>query len=54
VSLVLKGVQLVDDELTYQVGVVDGTLPDESGPCSLFIDVFDRPLTPASTHGSND
>jgi len=32
--------------------VLEGTLPAESGPCSLFIDVFGRPLSPVSVAGS--
>jgi hypothetical protein len=48
VSLVLSDPRLEDDELTYSVEVLDGILPSSSGACSLFIDVFRRPLMPAS------
>jgi hypothetical protein len=48
VSLVLSNPRLEVDELRYSVEVVDGILPSASGACSLFIDVFRRPLMPAS------
>lgn len=48
VSVVLRQPRLDGDELTYAVDVVDGMLPSDSGACSLFIDVFRRPLVPAS------
>jgi hypothetical protein len=48
VSLLLREPRLEGDELTYTVEVLDGTLPTDSGACSLFIDVFRRPLVPAS------
>ena len=39
------------DQLTYDVKVLDGTLPTETGPCALFIDPFGRPLSPVSAAG---
>jgi hypothetical protein len=50
--VVLREPQLDRDKLTYTVDVLEGTLPAESGPCSLFIDVFGRPLSPVSVAGS--
>jgi hypothetical protein len=50
--VVLREPKLEGDELTYRVDVLEGTLPAESGPCSLFIDVFGRPLSPVSVAGS--
>src|SRR5215210_3143634 len=44
--VVLRGPMLNGDALTYSVEVLEGTLPARSGPCSLFIDVFGRPLSP--------
>ena len=48
VAVVLRDPQLDGDALTYRVEVLDGRLPKRSGPCALFIDVFGRPLSPAS------
>ena len=50
--VVLHEPRLRGDDLTYRVDVLEGTLPTESGPCSLFIDVFGRPLSPVSVAGS--
>jgi hypothetical protein len=50
--VVLYEPTLRGDDLTYRVEVLEGTLPAESGPCSLFIDVFGRPLSPVSVAGS--
>jgi hypothetical protein len=43
---VLKG-----DDLTYEVKVLEGTMPAKGGPVSLFIDVIGMPLTPISYAG---
>lgn len=43
---VLKG-----DDLSYEVNVVEGTLPASGGPVSLFIDIIGMPLTPVSYAG---
>ena len=40
--VVLHEPSLDGTDLTYRVEVLEGTLPAESGPCSLFIDVFGR------------
>jgi hypothetical protein len=50
--VVLREPTIRGDDLTYRVEVLEGTLPAESGPCSLFIDVFGRPLSPVSVAGS--
>jgi hypothetical protein len=42
--VVLRKPRLEDTTLTYSVDVLDGTLPARHGPCTLFIDVFGRPL----------
>jgi hypothetical protein len=52
VVLVLQEPELVGDDLSYQVRVLDGTLPAEAGPASLFIDVIGMPLTPVSFAGA--
>jgi hypothetical protein len=43
--------RLDGDELSYAVKVLDGTLPNATGPCALFIDPFGRPLSPVSAAG---
>jgi hypothetical protein len=54
VSLILRDARLAAvDRLTYRVEIADGSLPEESGPCSLFIDGFERHLSPASTPRSS-
>jgi hypothetical protein len=37
--------------LSYDIEVLDGTVPGESGPVTLFIDPFGRPLSPVSVCG---
>ena len=39
------------NSLSYQVNVLDGTLPASTGPVALFIDPFGRPLSPVSAAG---
>ncbi len=39
------------ERLTYDVDVLEGDLPERSGPCSLFIDPIGRPLSPVSVMG---
>jgi hypothetical protein len=39
------------NSLSYQVSVLDGTLPTSTGPVALFIDPFGRPLSPVSVAG---
>jgi hypothetical protein len=48
VVVVLHEPRLAGDDLTYQVDVLEGTLPEHTGPCTLFIDCFGRPLAPIS------
>jgi hypothetical protein len=43
--------RLNGDSLSYDVTVLDGTLPVSTGPCALFIDPFGRPLSPVSAAG---
>ena len=52
VLVVLHEATLEGGDLTYRIDLLEGTLPEESGPCSLFIDVFGRPLSPVSVAGS--
>jgi len=53
VVLVLMDPKLKDHELTYQVEILDGEMPDNGGECSLFIDVIGRPMSPMSLAGMN-
>jgi len=46
--LVLREPRLEADSLSYKVEILDGTLPARSGACTLFIDVFGRPLAPVA------
>lgn len=42
------------DQLVYSgVQVIDGEVPEKSGPGSLFIDVIGRPMTPGSIAGAH-
>ena len=43
--------RLNGDSLSYEVSVLDGTLPESTGRCALFIDPFGRPLSPVSAAG---
>ena len=49
--VVLREPRLEASSLSYTVEILDGTLPARSGPCTLFIDVFGRPLIPIATPG---
>jgi hypothetical protein len=51
VVVTIRNPRLAGDSLTYQVDVLDGTLPTSTGPCALFIDPFGRPLSPVSAAG---
>jgi hypothetical protein len=52
VVVVLKEPQLSGTgELSYSIDVLEGTVPAKTGPVSLFIDPFGRPLSPVSVCG---
>ncbi len=51
VVVTIRSPRLDGDALSYQVDVLDGTLPTATGPCALFIDPFGRPLSPVSVAG---
>jgi hypothetical protein len=51
VTMTIRDPQLDGDTLTYKVDVLNGTLPAQAGPCSLFIDPVGRPLSPVSVAG---
>ena len=48
VVVVLHDPRLAGGELTYRVHVLEGTLPERTGPCTLFIDAFGRAMSPVS------
>jgi hypothetical protein len=50
--VVLREPRLEGDKLSYSVEILEGSLPPRYGPCSLFIDVFGRPLSPVSRSGA--
>jgi hypothetical protein len=47
----LRDPELKGHELSYAVRVLEGKMPAEGGPVSLFIDVIGMPLTPLSYAG---
>jgi hypothetical protein len=51
VVVVLQDPRLEGDDLSYQVRVLEGKLPEKAGPASLFIDIIGMPLTPLSYAG---
>lgn len=51
VVVTLTEPRLEGQELTYTADVLEGELPDATGPCSLFIDPVGRPLSPVSVMG---
>jgi hypothetical protein len=51
VVVTIRSPRLDVDTLSYEVDVLDGTLPTSTGPCALFIDPFGRPLSPVSVAG---
>ena len=50
--IVLKNPQLTGSDLSYDVTVLDGSLPARGGACSLFIDIIGCPRTPFSFAGA--
>jgi hypothetical protein len=48
----LSSPRVSDGTLAYTVQVLDGTLPETAGACSLFIDPLGRPLSPVSVCGA--
>ena len=49
--IVIKNPSLSDGQLSYSVDLLEGTVPNDSGPVTLFIDPFGRPLSPVSVCG---
>jgi hypothetical protein len=51
VVLTLTNPLLEGEDLTYSATVIEGEMPNATGPCSLFIDPVGRPLSPVSVMG---
>ena len=49
--IVIKEPRLSDGELSYSIDVLEGAVPAQTGPATLFIDPFGRPLSPVSVCG---
>lgn len=49
--IVIKTPCLEDGRLSYTIEVLEGTIPAQAGPVTLFIDPFGRPLSPISVCG---
>lgn len=51
VVVVISDPKLTGDSLSYAVQVLEGAVPARSGPATLFIDPFGRPMSPVSVCG---
>lgn len=51
VVVTIRDPKMDGDSLSYQVDVLEGSMPSSAGPCALFIDPFGRPLSPVSVAG---
>ena len=49
--IVIKNPTLEDGKLSYAFDLLEGTVPNKTGPVTLFIDPFGRPLSPVSVCG---
>ncbi len=49
--VVIRQPRLENGELSYSIETLDGTVPTRTGPVTLFIDPFGRPLSPVSVCG---
>jgi hypothetical protein len=53
VVIELRDPSIAGADLSYAATVLEGTLPERTGPSTLFIDPFGRPLSPVSVAGMN-
>ena len=51
VVVTLRNPRVSGNDITYDVTVISGTLPQAGGPASLFIDIIGLPFTPLSFAG---
>ena len=49
--VVLQQPRLENGELSYSIETLEGMVPTQTGPVTLFIDPFGRPLSPVSVCG---
>jgi hypothetical protein len=49
--VVLNSPQLDGDSLQYNMTLLEGSVPEKAGACTLFIDPLGRPLSPVSVAG---
>ncbi len=49
--IVIKEPRLANGDLSYSIQVLEGAVPAHTGPVTLFIDPFGRPLSPVSVCG---
>ena len=49
--VVIQQPRLRDGQLSYSIQTLEGTVPPQTGPVTLFIDPFGRPLSPVSVCG---
>ena len=49
--VVIKQPRLQDGDLSYSIETLEGAVPTQTGPVTLFIDPFGRPLSPVSVCG---
>ena len=49
--VVLQQPRLENGELSYSIETLEGTVPTQTGPVTLFIDPLGRPLSPVSVCG---
>jgi hypothetical protein len=49
--VVIQQPRLENGQLSYSIETLEGTVPAQTGPVTLFIDPFGRPLSPVSVCG---
>ncbi len=49
--VVIRQPRLENGELSYSIETLEGSVPTQTGPVTLFIDPFGRPLSPVSVCG---
>lgn len=49
--VVIREPRLDDGQLSYSIETLEGVVPAQAGPVTLFIDPFGRPLSPVSVCG---
>ena len=49
--VVIRQPRLENGELSYSIETLEGAVPTQTGPVTLFIDPFGRPLSPVSVCG---